>query len=162
MTDTAEKPSKIPPRMIVCVGTIVLNGNKVLLIRQTKGHSLAGQWVIPWGFVDNDETPDHAAKRETFEESGIKAEIDGLLGFQNLQQPGWIGIVFLCHHVEGNPIPDGIETDKASYLSLDDLDNLEEPIEPWCYWLARRVLEGEYTPIPSEPDNPYYPNNAFL
>ena len=151
-----------PPKVAVCVGAVVLQGKSVLFIRQAEGHSLAGQWSIPWGLVDNEESPEDAALRETFEESGIKAEIDGLLGIQNLNRPGWLGIVFLCHHVEGKPVSDGIETDKAAYFALDEIDTFEEPFEPWCEWLARRVLKGECTPIPCEPNNPYLPRRAFL
>jgi ADP-ribose pyrophosphatase YjhB (NUDIX family) len=160
--NSMDQSSEWPPRFVVCVGTVVLKENNVLLIRQAKGHSLEGQWSIPWGFVDEEETPEHAALRETLEESGVKAEIDGLLGFQNLHKPGWIGIIFLCHHVEGKPSPDGVESDMVSYFSLEDLGSHQEPIETWCEWLVRRVLEGKYTLIPSEPQNPYRPKDAFL
>jgi ADP-ribose pyrophosphatase YjhB (NUDIX family) len=163
-TDGEERDASTewPPRMAVCVGAIVLQDKKVLFIRQAKGHSLAGQWSIPWGLVDNEESPEGAALRETYEESGIKAEIYGLLGIQNLRTPGWLGIVFVCHHVEGEPTSDGVETDRAAYISLEEMDAFEEPFEPWCEWLARRVLTGSYTVIPCEPNNPYHPRAAFL
>ncbi len=151
-----------PPRMAVCVGAVVLQDKRVLFVRQAEGQSLAGQWSIPWGVVDNDEAPEAAALRETYEESGVKAEIDGLLGIQNLPSAGWLGIVFLCHHIEGEPVSDGIETDRAAYISLEEMDALDEPLEPWCEWLARRVLEGKYTVTAFEPDNPYRPRGAFL
>lgn len=153
---------KWPPKMVVCVGAVVLNGDRVLFIRQAEGHSLAGQWSIPWGLVDNEETPEHAVLRETLEESSIKAEIDGLLGIQNLPDPGWLGVIFICRHNEGTPAPDGIETDNAAYFSLEEINSFEEPFEPWCKWLALRVLTGDCTIIPHEPDNPYYPRKAFL
>jgi len=166
MTDTdKETPNaaaKWPPKMVVCVGAVVLQNKSVLFIRQAEGHSLAGQWSIPWGVVDDEEAPEDAALRETYEESRIKAEIDGLLGIQNLPQGGWLGIVFLCHHVEGNPVADGVETDRAAYFSLAEMDSFEEPFEPWCEWLARRVLTGKYTVTPYEPKNPYHPRGAFL
>ena len=157
-----DKPSEWPPRLVVCVGTIVLKENKVLFIRQAKDQSQEGQWSIPWGFVDDEEAPEDAALRETLEESGIRAEVKGLLGFQNLNRSGWIGIIFLCHHVEGKPLADGIEADMASYFSLNELNKFKEPIEPWCKWLARRVLEGKYTLIPPEPNQPYHPKGAYL
>lgn len=151
-----------PPQFFVCVGSVVIKDNKVLFIRQATGESLEGQWSIPWGFVDSNETPEEAAIRETLEESGIQAQVTGLLGFQNLPQPGWIGIVFLCHHVEGDPKGDGIETDRAAYLNKKELKNLNDPIEPWCEWIAHRVLGNNATVIPAEPNNPYHPKIAFL
>ncbi|MBN1259723.1 MAG: NUDIX domain-containing protein [Anaerolineae bacterium] len=151
-----------PPRMAVCVGAVVLRKGGVLLVRQAAGHALGGQWSIPWGLVDEGEAPEAAALRETYEESGVQAELKGLLGIQNLSQAGWLGLVLLCHHVAGQPAPDGIETDRAAYFSWEALDALEEPIEHWCEWLVRRVLRGDYTLIPALPDNPYRPRLAFL
>jgi hypothetical protein len=42
------------------------------------------------------------------------------------------------------------------------MDALDEPIEIWCDWIVRRVLRGEHRVIPTEPDNPYHPQLAFL
>ena len=163
MIDEAQSQPDWPPRMVVCVGTVVLKDNRALLVRQAPGHALAGRWSIPWGIVDPDETPEAAALRETSEEAGIKAGIDGLLGIQNLPRQGWVAIIFLCHHLSGTPTPDGdIETDRAAYFSLEELSTLEEPIEEWCAWLVRRVLQGDYRTIPPRAENPFHPRLAFL
>lgn len=163
MADQTQNSSDWPPRKVVCVGTVVLRENRALFIRQAKGHSLEGQWSIPWGIVDPGESPDVAALRETLEEGGIVAEIEGLLGIQNLPQKGWIGIVFVCRHVSGIPKSNGgIETDRAAYFSLAEMDAFDEPFEPWCEWLVCRVLRGEYHLIPPELDNPYCPRLAFV
>lgn len=152
-----------PPKIAVCVGTVVLQERRALFVRQAKGHSLEGLWSIPWGLVDQDEAPDAAALRETREESGVTARLEGLLGAQNLQQDGWIALIYLCQHVGGEPVSDGgDETDGAAYFSLQEMDEFDEPFEPWCEWLVRRVLRGEYHLIPMEPDNPYQPRTAFF
>jgi len=163
MADRTQGSSVWPPRMVVCVGAVVLKGNRALFVRQAKGHSLEGQWSIPWGLVDPGESPDTAALRETQEEGGIVAELEGLLGIQNLPRQGWIGLVFLCRHVSGTPASDGgVETDRAAYFSMAEMDGFDEPFEPWCEWIVRRVLRGEHRTIPSELDNPYHPRLAFL
>jgi ADP-ribose pyrophosphatase YjhB (NUDIX family) len=148
--------------MAVCVGAVVLHERRILFIRQVKGHSLAGQWSIPWGLVDAGEAPEDAALRETVEESGVSAALDGLLGIQNLPTPGWIGIIFACHALSGQPTPDGVETDAAGYFSREEILAFNEPFEPWCRWLALRVLSGEYSVIPEAPETPYAPRKAFL
>jgi hypothetical protein len=56
----------------------------------------------------------------------------------------------------------GIETDRAAYFDLEALDALDDPIEPWCEWLVRRVLRGEHRIVPEEAHNPYRPLSAFL
>ncbi len=142
---------------------MVLQGEQALFVRQARGHSLAGQWSIPWGIVEPDEPPEAAAVRETREEGGVVAEVEGLLGIQNLRTPGWVGIIFLCRHVNGVPTPDGgVETDDAAYFSLERMRAFGEPFEPWCEWLVGRVLRGEYHLTPREPGNPYRPRLAFL
>lgn len=152
-----------PPKLAVCVGAVVLKENRALFIRQAVGHSLEGQWSIPWGVVDPGESPESAALRETEEESGIRARVEGLLGFQNLRQEGWIALVFLCQHLHGKPRPDGgVETDAAAYFSLEEMEEFTEPFEPWCQWLIQRVLKGEYHILPIELENPYYPHLAFF
>ena len=63
-------------------------------------------------------------------------------------EQGGIGLIFLCRHVSGDPTPDGFEVDGARFFSLDEMDSLTEPIEPWCEWLVRRVLSGRYRGSP--------------
>jgi hypothetical protein len=42
------------------------------------------------------------------------------------------------------------------------MDAFDEPFEPWCEWLVRRVLRGKYHLIPPELNNPYRPRLAFF
>jgi ADP-ribose pyrophosphatase YjhB (NUDIX family) len=72
---------------VVCVGAVVRRGDAVLLVRQSPGHSLAGQWTVPWGRLENGESPLAAALREVQEEGGVHAAVDGLLGVQELPEP---------------------------------------------------------------------------
>lgn len=163
MESPSSESKKFPPKHIVCVGAVVVKDGQVLLVRQAEGHSLEGQWSIPWGYVDDDEFPDTAALRETLEESGVEAEVLGLLGVQELHSKGWIAIVFLCEYVQGTPVADQDgETDQARFFSLEDISVLEEPIEPWCEWIVRRVLQGQHNIIPIEVRNPYEPLKSFL
>ena len=87
MTNQAQSSSAWPPRIVVCVGTVVLRENRALFVRQAKGQSLEGKWSIPWGVVEPGESPDNAALRETGEEGGITAEIEGLLGVCRRNRP---------------------------------------------------------------------------
>ena len=172
MTNGSQFPPDFPPKMQVCVGSVVLREDRVLFARQTYGETLKGRWTLPWGFVQGEDPdtyydPPHvAALRETQEEAGVVAEVDGLLGIQN-PSPSKGGdprlyILFLCHHVSGEPTPDDGETDRAAYFSLEELQEIEENVDPFCYWLATRVLQGQHTIIRPEPGNPYAPHLAFL
>ena len=54
----------------ICAGCYVIDDGKVLLIRHNKGH-----WDFPKGHMEPCETLEKTAKREVFEETGIKVEI---------------------------------------------------------------------------------------
>lgn len=160
----------IPPKITLCVGTVVLREEKALFVRQTYG-GMKGQWSIPWGFVDGRtpdgvlEPPDRAALRETLEEAGVVAEIEGLLGLQNhstVEGDLRVFLIYLCRHLDGIPTPDNIETDMATYLSLDEMDQLQEPILKFCDWIVRRTLMGNYHLTPPNTQNPYQPQLAFF
>jgi 8-oxo-dGTP diphosphatase len=101
------------------VGAVVRRDDDVLLVRQSVGHSLAGQWTIPWGRVDAGESPMAAVIREVREEAGVEAAVEGLLGVQELPEPqeGGVALVYLCRHLSGDLIPRDTETDAARYYS---------------------------------------------
>jgi NADH pyrophosphatase NudC (nudix superfamily) len=105
-----------------------------------------------------------AAVRETFEEAGIVAEVDGLLGVQELPAPwsGWLGLIYLCNHVSGRPEPQDREMDTAKYFSQADLAAFTEPVEPLSAWLAQRVYAGDFTVISMNQSNPLQSMGSFL
>lgn len=152
------------PESAVFVGAVVRRGEEILLVRQSRGHPLEGQWTIPWGRADDGESPAAAALRETREEGGIHAKVDGLLGVQELPKPqqGCVALVYLCSHVSGTPAPRERETDAARYYSSQALEALTEPTEPWSTWLIRRVFAGKFRATAPDPTSPLQPSGAFL
>ncbi len=62
-------------------GTIVMNEDKVLLLRRSvKETSRHGMWELPGGKLEEGETPEDAALTETKEESGLDVVIDKKVG----------------------------------------------------------------------------------
>jgi hypothetical protein len=51
---------------------------------------------------------------------------------------------------------------KSVRSHLEEMDAFDKPFEPWCEWLARRVLLGEYRVVPRALNNPYAPRRGFL
>lgn len=105
-----------------------------------------------------------AALRETFEEAGIVAEVEGLLGVQELPSPwsGWIGLIYLCKHISGAPEPQDPEMDAARYFTKTEIAMMNEPIEPLSAWLVDRFYKDELNVIPAHPLNPLKPTGSFL
>jgi 8-oxo-dGTP diphosphatase len=63
-----------PDRPVVGVGAVVLDGERVLLVK--RGHApLKGQWSLPGGGVETGETLEQAVAREVLEETGVTIEV---------------------------------------------------------------------------------------
>ena len=61
-----------------CAGVVCLRGGEVLLIRRGKPPR-QGEWSLPGGRIEWGETAAVAARRELAEETGVEAELLGLL-----------------------------------------------------------------------------------
>ncbi len=151
-------------KTVVCAGAVVLASEQILLVRQSPGHSLEGLWTIPWGELDPGESPSAAAIREAAEEGGVVVEVEGLLGVQELPEPwlGMIGLLYLCSHVEGQPTPDGRETDAARFFRAEELDEIRDTLEPLSEWLIGRVFAGDHELLTTRPSNPYAPSAGYV
>lgn len=67
-------------------GGVVIFGNTILLLKKFNG-----DWVLPKGRIEKNETVKEAALREVLEESGVKAEIIKYIGmahykYKNLKE----------------------------------------------------------------------------
>jgi ADP-ribose pyrophosphatase YjhB (NUDIX family) len=65
------------PKVVAC--TIPERDGAILLTRRTINPS-RGLWTFPGGYVDYGETVTDAAMRETWEETGLKVDLTGLVG----------------------------------------------------------------------------------
>lgn len=62
-----------------CAGALVVRDGRVLLVRRAR-EPFRDWWDVPGGYLDYDEHPEDAARRELLEETGYKIRILGLLG----------------------------------------------------------------------------------
>lgn len=62
------------PRAAITVDLIIVKRNKVLLIKRGR-NPFKDMWALPGGFMGMDEELETAAKRELFEETGLKIDI---------------------------------------------------------------------------------------
>ena len=87
MTITKLEPQS-PLRPMPCVGVVCWRGDEVLLIRRGRPPRL-GEWSIPGGKVEWGETLGEAALRELREETGVEAELGGLIAVYEIIEPAF-------------------------------------------------------------------------
>ena len=74
-----ETSREYPDHPRVGVGTVVLDGDRVILVKRGR-RPAEGKWSIPGGLVDLGESTEAAARREVLEECGIHVRLAGLAG----------------------------------------------------------------------------------
>jgi ADP-ribose pyrophosphatase YjhB (NUDIX family) len=101
------------------VAGLILQEGKVLLVRRA---GPSGLWMLPGGFVERDETMDRAVLREVKEETGLSAEIIGLVAVRNriMEGDNSIFLVFWLK-ADGEPHPNCSEVDEVKFFSLEEI-----------------------------------------
>ncbi|MCY4062480.1 MAG: NUDIX hydrolase [Chloroflexi bacterium] len=85
-----DMPVYFDPKVAVVV--FIELDERVLLIRRAVDPG-KGKWALPAGFVDYDEAPEAAARRETLEETHLQVRIDKLLAVFPKRDHGLADIV---------------------------------------------------------------------
>lgn len=109
----------------IAAGCLIVREGRVLLVRRgiEPGY---GKWVFPGGHVDRGETVEGAALRETLEECGALAAIDGLLGLYSYEGRPVVIAVYRATLLSGSPEPYAAdETLEVGWFTPDDVEGLD-------------------------------------
>ena len=102
---------------------VVLNEYKVLLVKRGRVPS-AGLWSLPGGKTEGRETPRETARRELKEETGIEADVEGILDRVTVAAAGEAGYrltVFYGRPTGGN-LKAGGDADTAEWVHLEEVE----------------------------------------
>jgi len=100
----------------VAAGVLIESAGRVVLVRRgIEPH--VGSWTLPAGFAEYGETIEETAIRECREETGLRVELDDLLGVYSVNSSfyGHLVLVLYCAHVVGGEMVAG---DDASEVAL--------------------------------------------
>lgn len=105
------------PRIIV--GCLVTSGEKVLLCKRAIEPQY-GLWNLPAGFLENGETAEEGALRETFEESKALVEIVKLHALYSLPAVNQVYLHFLARYKESKIGPTD-ESLEVRFFAQDEI-----------------------------------------
>ena len=133
---------------IVLVATYVCVGEEILWIRRGIAPA-TGRWAMPGGFMERDETPEKAASRELFEETGVVVDADAmtLVSVSSILHMAQTHLVFRCHLVDKPPVGTTAEAAECAWYKEGDLpwSELAFPtIEPHVRQVYRWLGSGDY------------------
>lgn len=112
----------------------VLDG-KIALVRRAMAPR-RGTWVFPGGYVDRGECVEDAARREVWEETGLRVRLDCLVGIYSRQGEDVVMAVYAGTVTDGVLAP-GDEQTEAAWFSPDALP----PDDELGFWSTRTALD---------------------
>lgn len=129
------------PAPVPAVGVVCLRGEEVLLIRRGTPPR-QGEWSLPGGRIEPGERATDAALRELREETGVEAELIGLIDVVDGIFPSagrhYVLIDYAARWLSGEPFA-GDDALEARFVSLDRIDDLIDWHE------TRRIIRLAHT-----------------
>jgi 8-oxo-dGTP diphosphatase len=117
---------EFPDAPRVAVGAVVLDGERVLLVRRGRPPG-QGKWSIPGGLVHLGERIEEALVREIEEESGLRVRLLGLCGVidrvvreQGTVRYHYVIIDYVAESVGGR-LQAGSDAAEVRWVNVDDL-----------------------------------------
>ena len=136
----------------VGVHVLLMNDQKVLLIKRSNTGYADSVWSLPAGKIDGNETATQALCREAFEEIGIIIKPEDLLFkglMHKIEYDNYENIaVFFITKIWINNITNK-EPHKCTELAFFDINHLPTPLAPYIYAFFQKmyfnnILYGEY------------------
>lgn len=118
--------------IMVVAGACVFNKENQVLMQKRSDH---GQWGFPGGFMDLGESVQDTARREVYEETGLRLEQIEIFGiysgppydktFSNGDQVSLVQISFICTQYSGELVGSNAESIQNKFYALEELpDNI--------------------------------------
>lgn len=113
--------------MKIITGCVIKRDNKILMVKQAK-KSYYGQWGVPAGHLEEYEKIMNGAIRETYEETGCKVKLTGVLPIANidLEKETHILIMFTAEIIEENISFDKREILEVKWIPIKEIKNMKK------------------------------------
>ena len=116
MSNSPQRATSTPLHSVSVAGVVVREDGRVLAIRRADN----GTWEPPGGVLELGETVEDGVRREVFEETGIRVNVDRLTGVYKNMNRGVVALVFRCHP-EGGSEQLSDESTAVDWLTPDEV-----------------------------------------
>lgn len=101
------------------------NEGKILLVKR-KTEPGKGEWALPSGFMEIEETPTQAVLRELAEETGLEGKLKGLIGVYSNKSiiHGYLVTIIYEAEIMGGNLCAGDDAEEAGFFTVDQLPPL--------------------------------------
>jgi len=107
---------------VPAVAAVIPRGDRVVLVRRAE-EPRRGDWCLPAGFLEIDETPEECAVRETREETGLDIRVVDLFGVDIGRDDPRTRVVLIIYLAEllGGELQAGDDASEAGWFGPGDL-----------------------------------------
>lgn len=126
------------PRFHVTAGAVIINEEGQVLLLKHVFRPGSG-WGIPGGFLERDEQPDAAIRRELREETGMELESLEIAFVRTLMKSARVEIIYRCR-AHGEAAPQGYEINSAEWFPPD---RLPSSLSKDQQWIIKTVMSDE-------------------
>lgn len=141
----------VNPRLVT--GTVVVDGTGQVLLGRREIEPAPGRWTLPGGFLEDGETLQQGAIRETREEVGLTVSLRRLLGIYNL-----LPLSLVLHIFEAAPrggeAHAGHETTEVRWFPFAEIpwSELAFPSTEWALRVFARHRDDPAAPVAFHPE----------
>ena len=136
----------------IVVGAVISHEDKILMCRRAIEPRL-GYWTIPAGFLEEHESTEDGARRETQEEATAEIQIEGLLAVYNVPRISQVQLIYKARLASPEFAP-GPESQEVKLYGWDEMpwDELAFPSVNWALNHFREVAgQKVFSPFTNPP-----------
>jgi ADP-ribose pyrophosphatase YjhB (NUDIX family) len=140
----------------VAVAGLVAQDGQVMLVRRL-APPRAGLWALPAGYMEQDELPEEAVRREVSEETGLEVRagaLDAVTALGGWQEQRGILLIYRAELLGGEPRP-GDDAAEARWFTPAEIPWQEiafpSTADALRAWAGRETSESNSRPAPGMP-----------
>ncbi|MFJ6515930.1 NUDIX hydrolase [Streptomyces sp. NPDC091406] len=135
MSNIRQEIPSTPLHSVSVAGVVVREDGRVLTIKRADN----GTWEPPGGVLELAEAPEDGVRREVYEETGVKVQVDRLTGVYKNTSRGIVALVFRCR-VEGGHEQRTDEASAVEWLTSDEVTS--RMAEVYAVRVTDALLDG--------------------